>query len=117
MRLRRRIEVVGVSARSRDKARSFGIGHFRWFDDAVKLATDPSIAVFVELIGGEDGVALTAVEAALKARKHVVTANKALLAKHGTRLARLAEANGVAAPTHAFIAAALAPFVDGKPQV
>ena len=51
--LGRRIEVVGVSARSRDKARSFGIGHFRWFDDAVKLATDPSIAVFVELIGGD----------------------------------------------------------------
>ena len=102
--LGRRIEVVGVSARSRDKARSFGIGHFRWFDDAVKLATDPSIAVFVELIGGEDGVALTAVEAALKARKHVVTANKALLAKHGTRLARLAEANGVALNFEAAVA-------------
>ena len=56
-----------------------------------RLAAIPRIDVFVELIGGEDGVAKEAVEAALRAGKHVVTANKALLAKHGTELARLAE--------------------------
>jgi len=51
--------------------------------------------VFVELIGGDSGAAKAAVEAALAAKKHVVTANKALLARHGAALAELAEANGV----------------------
>ena len=49
----------------------------------------------VELIGGEEGVARQLVEAALANGKHVVTANKALLAKHGKRLAELAEEKGV----------------------
>ena len=93
--LGRRITVAGVSARSRSKERGEGLGDARWFDDPVALAKDPSIAVFVELIGGEDGVAKAAVEAALKAKKHVVTANKALLAKHSVALARLAEENRV----------------------
>jgi homoserine dehydrogenase len=52
--------------------------------------------VFVELIGGADGSAKAAVEAALNAGKPVVTANKALIAEHGLELARLAEAKGVA---------------------
>ena len=64
----------------------------------------PSIDVFVELIGGADGPAKAAVEAALKAGKHVVTANKALLAKHGTELAKLAEKNGVALNFEAAVA-------------
>lgn len=102
--LGRPISVVGVSARSRDKARGAGFGAARWFDDPVALAKDPSIAVFVELIGGEDGTAKAAVEAALRAKKHVVTANKALLAKHGVALARLAEENGVALNFEAAVA-------------
>ncbi len=102
--LGRKIEVAGISARMRNKTRSFHLGGVRWFDDAVGLATDPSIAVFVELIGGEDGVAKAAVEAALRARKHVVTANKALLARHGVKLAQLAEANGVALNFEAAVA-------------
>src|SRR5829696_7506656 len=88
--LGRSIEVKGVSARNRTKARSIPIDDYAWFGEPERLATDPSIDVFVELIGGEDGVARSAVEAALKAGKHVVTANKALLASHGTDLARLA---------------------------
>ena len=75
-----------------------------WFDDPVELAADPSIDVFVELIGGDDGPAKAAVEAALAAGKHVVTANKALLARHGTELARLAEKNGVALNFEAAVA-------------
>ncbi len=65
---------------------------------------DPEIDVFVELIGGEEGVAKEAVEAALKAGKHVVTANKALLAHHGPRLAALAEKHGVALNFEAAVA-------------
>ena len=56
----------------------------------------PDIDLFVELVGGSDGPAKAAVEAALAAGKPVVTANKALLAEHGLALAKLAESRGVA---------------------
>ena len=92
----RPIEVVAVSAKSRRKNRDADISGFRFVPDPVALAKDPAIDVFVELIGGESGVAKEAVEAALAAGKHVVTANKALLAHHGPSLAALAEKNGVA---------------------
>jgi homoserine dehydrogenase len=99
----REIRITGVSARSR-KSRGPAIDAIRWFDDPVALARDPSNTVFVELMGGEDGVAKAAVEAALAAGKHVVTANKALLAKHGVELARLAEKNNVALNFEAAVA-------------
>jgi homoserine dehydrogenase len=102
--LGRDIVVTGVCARNRDRARGVELTNARWFDSAVALAADPSIDCFVELIGGEDGIAREAVEAALKAKKHVVTANKALLAKHGMELARLAEKNGVALNFEAAVA-------------
>jgi homoserine dehydrogenase len=102
--LGRAVEVVAVSARSREKSRSIKLDGMRWFDDAVALACDPSISVFVELIGGASGAAKDAVEAALGARKHVVTANKALLAEHGLALARSAELNGVALNFEAAVA-------------
>ncbi len=92
--LNRRIEVVGVSARDRSKARGVELSRFEWFDDPAKLAADPGIDVFVELIGGDEGIARQAVEVALRSGKHVVTANKALLAKHGVALAALAEESG-----------------------
>src|SRR5512135_1287406 len=90
------IEVVAVSAKDRRKNRDVDISRFRFVQDPVALAKDPEIDVFVELIGGEGGVAKEAVEAALRAGKHVVTANKALLAQHGSSLAALAEKNAVA---------------------
>ncbi len=89
--LKRNIKVTGVSARDRDKARAVDISELEWFDDAAELAVSPEIDVFVELIGGEDGIARQAVEKALRAGKHVVTANKAMLALHGLELAALAE--------------------------
>ncbi|MEZ5856046.1 MAG: homoserine dehydrogenase [Hyphomicrobiaceae bacterium] len=90
-----RPEIVAVSARDRGKDRGIDIEGLKWFDDARELAVAPEIDVFVELIGGDEGIAREAVAAALKAGKHVVTANKALLAKHGVELAELAETNGV----------------------
>ena len=102
--LPRRIEVDAVSARSRDKDRGISLKGVRWFDDPVALAGDADIDVFVELIGGEDGPAKAAVEAALANGKHVVTANKALLAKHGVALARLAEENRVSLNFEAAVA-------------
>ena len=102
--LHRPVEVVAVSARTRGKDRGVPLASIRWVDDPVKLAADPGIDCFVELIGGEDGVARRAVETALRAGKHVVTANKALLAHHGFELARLAEENNVALNFEAAVA-------------
>ncbi len=91
----RPIDVVAVSARSRNKNRGIDLSQATWFDDPVALAKSNNIDVFVELIGGDEGPALDAVRAALQAGRHVVTANKALLAKHGVALARIAEEKGV----------------------
>ena len=95
-RIGRPIEIVAVSALNRHKNRDIDISGFRFVADPVELARDPEIDAFVELIGGEEGVAKDAVETALRAGKHVVTANKALLAHHGPALAALAEKHGVA---------------------
>src|ERR1700733_4513940 len=88
----RKLEIVGVSARDKSKARGFDLPG--WTDDPLSLAKGDADVV-VELIGGEEGIARQLVETALANRKHVVTANKALLAKHGLALAELAEKNGV----------------------
>jgi len=91
LRIPGQIEITGVSARSQSRNRPVDTSKYRWFDDAATLAEDPDVDVFVELIGGSDGPAKFAVEEALKAGKPVVTANKALMAKHGMALAKLAE--------------------------
>ena len=91
----RPMAITAVSARDRKRDRGIDLSGLAWFDDAVALAGSADIDCFVELIGGDEGPAREAVEAALKTGKHVVTANKALLAKHGNALAALAEENGV----------------------
>ncbi|HLI65943.1 MAG TPA: homoserine dehydrogenase [Caulobacteraceae bacterium] len=85
--------ISGVSARTRGKPRAGDISNLPWWDDPVALAASPDNDVFVELIGGSEGPAKAAVEAALRLGKPVVTANKALIAVHGAELAALAEAN------------------------
>ena len=100
----RAIEVVAVSARSKGKDRGHDLSKLAWYDDPVKLAADPNVDVFIELMGGEGDPAKAAVETALRAGKHVITANKALLAHHGAALARLAEEKGVALNFEASVA-------------
>ena len=90
----RPVEVVAVSARSRDKDRGVPIAAFAWEDDPVALARRGDVDVLVELMGGTDGPAKAATEAAIAAGKDVVTANKAMLAVHGQALAEAAEAAG-----------------------
>ncbi|MEQ8294126.1 MAG: homoserine dehydrogenase [Roseovarius sp.] len=90
----RPVTISAVSARTRDKDRGVNLSNYAWEDDPVALATRDDVDLFVELMGGSDGPAKAATEAALKAGKHVVTANKAMLAHHGQSLAELAEANG-----------------------
>jgi len=89
------ITISGISARDRTKDRGIDLSGLAWFDDPMALAGDPGNNVFVELIGGANGIALDSIKAALGAGKHIVTANKALLAEHGLDLARQAEEAGV----------------------
>ena len=100
----RPIVITGISARDAGKDRGVDFGAARWFDDPVALAKSPDIDLFVELIGGDEGPARASVEAALSAGKSVVTANKALLAKHGMALAALAEKNRAALAFEASVA-------------
>jgi homoserine dehydrogenase len=98
------VEVVAVSARDPKKKRGHDLSKLKWHDNPVSLASDPGIDVFIELMGGEGDPAKAAVEAALNSGKHVITANKALLAHHGAALARLAEDKGVALNFEASVA-------------
>jgi homoserine dehydrogenase len=95
LRAGRDLVITGVSARDRHKKRLPSVAALTWFDDPLQLVnTDADVVV--ELIGGEEGVALELVRTALLAGKHVVTANKALLSKHGAELAETAEQKGCA---------------------
>ncbi len=100
----RTVEITGVTARTRNKERDFSLDGITWFEDASSLAVSEDIDVFVELIGGDEGPARESVEKALQAGKHVVTANKALLAKHGVALAKLAEEKQVSLNYEAAVA-------------
>ena len=100
----REIIVSAICARDRSKDRGFDVTGATWFDDPVDMAKNAEIDVFVELIGGSDGSAKSAVEAALSSGKHVVTANKALVAHHGAALAALAEEGAAALNFEAAVA-------------
>ena len=70
-----------ISAKNINKKRSIKIPKTKWFSDAMLLTSKKDIDVVVELIGGSDGVAKKIVFSALKNKKHVITANKAVMAK------------------------------------
>ncbi len=103
----RAIEIAAVCARSKSKNRGVDLRKAKWFSDPAALARAPGIDVFVELIGGAGDPAKSAIEAALASGKSVVTANKALLAKHGVNLASLAEKHRVALNFEAAVGAAI----------
>ena len=100
----RRLVVTAVSARDRRRDRGVELSAVRWYEDAAAMAADPEIDVVVELIGGAEGIATRVVETALLNGKHVVTANKALMAHDGTRLAARAEEMGLALSFEASVA-------------
>ncbi|MDH4413187.1 MAG: homoserine dehydrogenase [Rhizobium sp.] len=90
----RPIMVTAVSARDASKDRGILMEGIAWYADPVEMAKEADIDVFVELVGGAEGAAEQSVRAALVRGLHVVTANKALLSRHGVELAKLAEAKG-----------------------
>ena len=90
----KKIIISAVTARSKTKQRGINLTPYQWEKDPVSLAKRDDVDIFIELIGGHDGVAKEAVEVAIRQGKDVVTANKALLAHHGHQLALKAEENG-----------------------
>jgi homoserine dehydrogenase len=90
----RPVQITAVSARDRSKPRDADLSAFAWESDPVALARRDDVDVFIEVMGGADGPAKDATEAAIAAGKDVVSANKALLAHHGQALAEAAEAKG-----------------------
>ena len=90
----RPVTITAVSARDRTRNRDADLSGYAWESDPVALAKRDDVDVFVEVMGGHDGPAKAATEAAIAAGKDVVTANKALLAHHGQALAEAAEAAG-----------------------
>ncbi len=100
----RRLEVVAVSARDRNKARDLPLDGLRWAESAEALAEDPDIDVVAELIGGDEGPARRLVEGCLRQGRPVVTANKALVATHGAGLDALAAEAGTTLAYEAAVA-------------
>ncbi len=98
------IEVVAVSARNKNKDRGLPFDKIRWYDNAVDMASDKDIDIIIELIGGAEGVAAELVKKSLENGKHVVTANKALIAKSGIELSKIAESKNLALQFEASVA-------------
>ena len=87
--------ILFVSAKNRTKKRGVFIHKSKWLKNYMEAATHKNIDIVIELIGGAEGPAKKLVFNALKNKKHVVTANKALIAKYGDQLAKIAESNKV----------------------
>ncbi len=100
----RPVTITAVSARDPQKNRDADLSAYAWETDPVALATRTDIDIFVEVMGGHEGPAKHATEVALASGKHVVTANKALLAHHGQSLAETAERQGLALRFEAAVA-------------
>jgi len=100
----RSVEIAAISARSRHRDRGVDLASYAWEDDPVALARRTDLDVVIEVIGGENGPARATAETAIANGKHLVTANKAMLARHGQRLAEAAEAASVALRFEAAVA-------------
>jgi homoserine dehydrogenase len=108
----RPLEIVAVCARDRNKDRGVDLSAYAWEDDMTLLAERPDVDVVVELVGGADGPALALARRALGAGKGLVTANKAMIAKHGMELAELAEAQDIPLKFEAAVAGGI-PVIKG----
>ena len=84
-----------ISSKNLNKKRKIKIPKSKWVKNPIDLTKYKDVDVIVELIGGADGIAKRLVFTALKNKIHVITANKSLIAKHGDRLAYIAEKNKV----------------------
>ena len=98
------LNIVGISAKTKNKKRNFNISNYVWYDDPREMSKDDNCNVIVELIGEEKGISYEIIETALKHKKHVVTGNKALIANHGKELFELANTHSLALSYEAAVA-------------
>ena len=91
----KKINIIAISAKSIKKKRNFSFNRKIFFKNPLSISNNPKVDIIFELIGLPGGISKKIVETALKNKKHVITANKALIAKNGDYLSKLAEANKV----------------------
>ena len=101
------INILGISAKSKNKKRAFNVKKYKWYNNPLDIIDIKNIHVIVELIGGSSGLAFKIANKTLKEKKHLVTANKALLAVHGEKLSELAKKNSVNICFEAAVAGAI----------
>ena len=89
------INIVAISAKNINKKRTFIVRKNIFFKNPLDVTKNSKVDIVIELIGSSDGISKKVVENALKNKKHVITANKALISKHGDYLASIAERNRV----------------------
>ena len=89
------INILAISAKNINKKRNFKFNKKIFYKNPLLISNNPKIDIIFELIGFSGGISKKVVEVALKNKKHVITANKALIAKHGDQLSLLAEINNV----------------------
>ena len=91
----KKINIVAVSAKNKNKKRKFKIDNKTFYSNPLKIFNEKKIDILFECVGLSDGISKKIVETALRNKVHVITPNKALIAKHGDHLALLAEKNNV----------------------
>ena len=89
------INIVAISAKNINKKRIFKIKKKIFYKNPLDITKNPKVNIVIELIGTSDGISKRVVESSLKNKKHVITANKALISKHGDYLTSIAERNKV----------------------
>ena len=94
LKLNLNIEILGISAKNKNKKRILDISKFKWFDNPLDFL-NADCDIVIELIGEEKGLSYDLVKNSLKKGKHVITANKAMLAKNGSELFKIADQNNV----------------------
>ena len=97
-------KVIQIAVKNIKKKRKVNLKNIKVTSKVQELAINPNIQVLVECIGGSSGVAYKLVKTAIENKKHIITANKALLAIHGNELVKLAEKNNVSISYEAAIA-------------
>ena len=101
------INILGISAKNKNKKRAFNIKKYNWYNNPLEIIDIQNIHIIVELVGGSSGLALKIANKTLREKKHLITANKALLAIHGGKLSELAKKNSVNICFEAAVAGAI----------
>ena len=91
----KKVKIVAISAKNKNKKRIFKLDKKIFFTDPLKILEKKNIDILFECVGLSDGISKKVIEKALKKKIHVITPNKALIAKHGDDLSKLAEKNNV----------------------